>query len=307
MIRPRPNEMTARRALVGVALLLILIPLLPPRFTRWAAGFGQVTRLLIAPVSHPVEAVAGWLSVRAGEPPKPELVEQLEAEREKYELLYRQEVAQTQRLRRRIEDLQEGIKLGRDPSMRLVTATVIGRSSDLSSQLLEVRAGTSKGVTLNTTATVHGAQLVGQVVRAGPLTSWVQPITDPEARPLQGRVILPDPQRILRCNLAPMGDGTLAGRLSFLLDEATQEPVIPEVGATVRLDDDLWPANAQMLVIGTIERVAPFENEPSRWRVVVRPRLPLDQIRGEITLRVTTDPEADAGTGTAEGAEGGAS
>lgn len=290
MIRPRPNEQTARRALVGVALLLLLIPLLPPRFTRWAAGFGQVTRLLIAPVSHPVDAVAGWLSVRAGEPPEPEIIEQLKAERDRFELLYLQEVSAAQKLRQRIEDLQEGIKLGEDPSMRLVTATVIGRSSDLSSQLLEVRAGTSKGVTQNTTATVHGAQLVGQVVRASPLTSWVIPITDPKARPLQGRVILPDPQRILRCNLAPVGDGTLAGRLSFLLDEATQAPVVPEIGMAVRLDDDLWPANAQMLLIGTVEEVAPYEKEPSRWRVVVRPRLPLDQIRGEVTLRVTTDP-----------------
>jgi hypothetical protein len=290
MLRPRPNEPTARRALVGATLLLVLIPFLPPRFTRWAAGFGQVTRLLIAPISHPVDAVAGRLSVRAGEPPEPELVLQLEAESDRFELLYRQEIARSQRLQRLVEDLQEGIKLGEDPSMRLVTATVVGRSSDLASQLLEVRAGTNKGVTRNTTATVHGAQLLGQVVRTGVLTSWVQPITAPGARPLQGRVILDDPQRILRCNLAPTPSGSLAGRLSFLLDEQTQEPVIPEIGATVRLDDDLWPANAQMLLIGTVDRVAPYENEPSRWQVTVRPRLALDQIRGEVTLRVTTDP-----------------
>lgn len=310
MIRARPNERTARLALLVAPPLLLICALAPPRFTGWLGGFGEVTRLLIAPVSHPITALAGWLSIRTSEEPEPELVRQLEGERDRYELLYRQEIARSQRLERMVEDLQEGIKLGEDPSMRLVTATVIGRSSDLSSQLLEVRAGSGKGVTRNTVATVHGSQLLGQVVRTNPLTAWVQPITAPDARPLQGRVILEDPQRILRCNLSPTGDGALAGRLSFLLDPITQQPVVPDLGMTVRLDDDLWPANAQMLIIGTVEDVRPYESEPSRWEVVVRPRLALHQVRGEVTLRVTDDAPAGGGTeapGAGEAAEGGGS
>ena len=131
MIRPRANEITARRALVGATVLLLLISL-PPRFTRWAAGFGQVTRLLIAPVSHPIDAVAGWLSVRAGEPPEPELVRQLEAELDRYE-----------RCTGRRSPAPSGSggwwrTCRRDPSMRLVSATVIERAEpELAADLVD--------------------------------------------------------------------------------------------------------------------------------------------------------------------------
>ena len=296
MIRARPSQATARRTLLAAPVLLAVFAVAPPRYTDWVHGFGQVTLILIAPISHPVTALAGWLSVRAPEP-QPEQVARLTEDRDRFELLYQQEKLEVEKLRRLVKELQEGVGLDTDPSMRLVTATVIGRSSDLRSTLLQVRAGSAKGVTQNTVATAAGVQLLGQVVRVSPLTCWVEPITAPSARPLRGRVMREGVDD-LYCNLSPTGDGALAGRLSFVLDPDTQNPVEPEEGDEVRLDDELWPTNAQMLIVGRVERIEPSPTEPSRLRVVVRPQLDLEQVRGEVTLRVTTDtplPEEEDG------------
>ncbi|MFG0285915.1 MAG: rod shape-determining protein MreC [Phycisphaerales bacterium JB039] len=289
--------MTARRILLAAPFALAIFALAPARYTDWVHGFGQVTLILIAPISHPVTAVAGWLSVRATAPPQPEQVALLTQERDRYELLYLQEKHQVEELRERVKELQAGVGLDADPSMRLITATVTGRPSDLTSVLLHVRAGSAKGVSQNTVATVQGVQLMGQVVRVSPLTCIVEPITAAKARPLTGRVMREEVEG-LYCQLSPTGEGALAGRLAFVLDPRTQQPVRPEVGDVVRLDDELWPANAQMLIVGRVERVEPSPTEPSRLRVIVRPELPLEQFRGEVTLRVTTDapiPEEDSG------------
>lgn len=275
-------------------VLLLAFSLTPVRFTGWLEGVHHLATTVFAPVSQPLRSVAVWLS-----PPEPGVQDrrlaELRAERDEWELKYRQLRQENTRLRDLIADLQSGRALAPRIAVRYLARPVIAAQSDPGSALLTVRAGTSSGVTeRSTVATVSGVQLVGQVASAGGRTCTIQPITSGDHPPLRGAVYLPGREEPLDTLLIPTGDGTLRGGVE-LPEPTPAEPEPPEIarGAEVRLSDDVWPKTAQQLRLGRVERVEPDADGSGRPVIIVRPDVRLRRV-SEVVLRIPLDPEAAA-------------
>lgn len=287
-----------RRTLPLAAAVLTVSALAPVRATRWTEPIADLAITLLAPVSGPTERVGRWLKPASRRPPAPEQIRELEEERARFELLWLQERRRLEQFRRQVEQMQLGMALNPDLAVRQIVAPVIGTSSDLTSGLLRVRAGREHGVEINTVVCVQGVQLLGRVVRVAERHCVVRPITDSSSPRLEGVILVGAgaQERQLACSLEPAGDGTLRGRVEWVVDEQL-EPLDVPTGSAVRLADDSWPANAQMLLIGTVARVEPAPDQPLRRQVTVRPGVRLDRVR-EVQLRITPEPEADtAGAG----------
>ncbi|MEM7756316.1 MAG: rod shape-determining protein MreC [Planctomycetota bacterium] len=282
-----------RHAMSVVVLALLVLSITPVRFLGWVELAGHLPQTLVVPISHPMTAVGRWFTP-ARRVIDDDRVRQLELENDRLTGLYLQQIRQTERYRTLAETLQRGRSLGTDVPVALATVPVVGVSSDASSSLLTVRAGTRDGVTRNTVATVDAVQLVGKVDDARTRTSTVRPITDPSVAQVQGLVMLTDlGSEGLACVLRPTGDGRLRGDLEYL-SPTPDRPTAPEVtvGMTVRLDDPSWPAGAQMLVLGTVERVEPSDDSPLRRVVIVKPTVDLRRV-SEVVLRIPVDTGDD--------------
>lgn len=278
------------RILPAAILALLVVSCVPLRWLGWASWFAGVARTVIAPLSHPISRAAGAIVPRTGRPEQ-EAVETLQAERDLALLMASQLRAEVERLKKLNADLQSGIDLNPALDAQQVSVPVIGRSSDLTSPRLIVRAGTRAGVTpLSTVATVEGVQLLGRVRSAQARLAEVQTITDRTAGSIEGVVVGPSGELGPRCLLTPAGDGTLRGRLEDLRPEPGREVVKAEVGVLVRLRDASWPASAQMLELGRIESIEPLPDQPLRLMVVVRPRVTLERVT-ELVLRVVKGSE----------------
>lgn len=286
----------ARRVLPPAIFVLLMLGLLPGQYVSWVGSIGGVVTAVVAPISQTMTWIAGRL--RPAESRDPAAEAALKEKSEHFEFLYRQQLDQNHRLKETIAELQLQRDLAPDMPIRLLTAPVIGGSSDPASGVLRVKVGSLQGVSANTVATVRGLQLLGRVSQASARTCLVQPITRKAAGPLRGRIIIeraPDAAGPLSliCLLEPIGDGTLRGEVEFQRAPDSDLPLSPTIGQTVRLDDDRWPASAQMLRIGLVEAVAPSPANPQRQIVTVRPAVPrLDRVT-EVVLRVI---EADSGS-----------
>ncbi|MFG0326508.1 MAG: rod shape-determining protein MreC [Phycisphaerales bacterium JB037] len=302
MHRPLTHPQNQQRLLIASAFLAIALALAPARFTGWLGWFAEVTRNLIAPISHPVAQFSRWISPATGDAAAPERVLALEEERDRYRALYLREADVSRALRRRIAALQQGLALNPDLPYRLETAPVIGTSSEPSGGTITVRLGRPAGVDLSTVATVGGDQIVGRVVRVGARDCQVRPITDKSAGPILARVILTPEGLGAACQLEPDGSGLLKGPVEDLSGDATLGNLSVQEGQTVRLADDAWPANAQMLVVGRVLRVEPSPEHPLRSIVVVEPKATLARV-GQVELRIIDRAAADPSAGT--GPDGG--
>ncbi|GMV25020.1 MAG: hypothetical protein AMXMBFR58_10510 [Phycisphaerae bacterium] len=292
----------ARRLLPVSIVLLVVTAFLPPAVGAWPGWFGRLLLFFVAPISEPVRGIASWLS-----PPEPKTQDTAIAAIQQQAEGYRQQLLRAQveveQLRQQITDLQRGALLN-DLPVRQMHASVIATSSDLTSHLLRIKAGTAQGVEVNSVATVKGLQLLGRVVNADRRTCEIQPITSPAAGQIRGVVMLSDMIRGPECLLEPRGDGTLVGPVEDLrqwppgivLPEGTQpgDPVRVKVRQTVQLFDPSWPKSSQMLTIGVIEEVQPAPDQPLRQVITVRPTLRLERV-SEVVLRYSAADEADGG------------
>ena len=66
------------------------------------------------------------------------------------------------------------------------------------------------------------------------------------------------------------------------------EQIVP--GMTVRLDDDAWPRSAQMLVLGTVERIDDDPDKGLRKIVTVRPTVEIERVK-EVTFQLVRDED----------------
>lgn len=281
-----------KRALPVAVTLLAISGLLPVRYIAWVGWFSKPVGAFIHPVSHPLTVLAHWLTPASPRDADDPTVKSL---RDQIEFLTTQLLRARQENARLYTEIEEQYKLSRlnpDVPVRHVSAPVIGASSDLSSGVLTVRAGTRQGVEQNTVVVASGLQVVGKVIEAGSRTSKVQPITAKGAGKIRARVMFDSIEERLDCLLEPVGDGTLKGAVE--IGELTQgKPLEPAVGQLIRLDDaERWPEHAQMLVIGKIEKVEPSAEHPLRKVITVRPTLTLDRV-SEVVLRIAAEP-ADA-------------
>jgi cell shape-determining protein MreC len=266
----------------------------------WEGWLAELTQTLVAPIMNSASAFSHAVRPPAVRQASSEEVERLTRENARWSFMFTQVQQENERLRRLIADLQKGVELAPDPSMRLVSATVIGRDTDLSRLILHVRAGSAQGVVAGSVAVVDGVQVLGRVESVGPKVSSVRLIADNASGRVRGLVIADreNLSRSVECDLAPWKGGTLRGRLAAPEVRAGVTPVEVRVGQLVRLSDVTWPRNAQMLELGTVESIDPDPEQPIRKIITVRARFDLSRA-SEVFLRITGEAEAPPPAGGA--------
>lgn len=305
MIHRSPSSaLNSRTALLGASLLLLLIALTPTRFSGWTSWLGNLAEILVAPVQQPLTGLVGWLrgpgpSARPNDPELARLVD----ENNIYRVLYYRTLDEKNRLEQQIVQLQRGLALNPDLPVRQFTAPVIGRYSDLSTELLKVRGGAANGITLNSVGVYDGVYLVGRVVGVTDRITSVLPITDRSAGEIRIHVFptelagsaAPDPgMTSIECKLVPTGGGRLRGPAESRASRPGEQPPRLAPGMVARLRDASWPRSAQMLVVGVIERIDTAAN--GREVVTVKPMFDLQRLP-ELAIRISGEPDApDDGT-----------
>jgi cell shape-determining protein MreC len=204
----------------------------------------------------------------------------LQSELDRYRALLYKEQQENKQLSALVEQLSSGAAVTPDVAVTQIPRPVTG----LSREFLVVRSGGHERITRSTVAVVNAVQLCGRVVETDARTALVLPITAKDSQPLLGNVLLDDTgTNTARCMLVPIGKGLLEGDVT--MPESGDEELQIEIGMEVRLLDDQWPRHAQMLLIGTIERIAASPDQPLRKRITVRPSIDLRSVP-EVFFRV---------------------
>lgn len=271
---------------------LFVLSFTPAKWLGWTNWFTAQVNVAIVPITHPFTIVVDTIvPTRISDPAASEREQAVidELQRVQFELLQiRQE---NQRLSTLIDRYARGAAITPELNVKQVTRP---RIANLTGDLLLVRTGSIEGLSQGTVVVADAVQLLGRVARIDGRTSTVLPITAASAQPIMAVVLLnEDGSRQARCLLKPVGDGTLRGDVARpSLDENTNI----RVGQEVRLQDSQWPTNAQMLLVGHIERVERNEKQPLRPSIIVRPTV--DDLRRvpEVILRIPITDEAQGGT-----------
>ena len=273
----RPGTTTLSLALPAVAGVLLLLGLIPGHERFTSRPLNSFLEFVTAPPRGAINLLASRLRRAPATPSSAEL-KTLQDERDRWKALYFQEKFQREQQASQYAQMLRGQALNRDFNVRQLLASVIGPTSDASSSLFDVRAGSADGVEVGSVVAFDGVNLVGRVTRADTKSCQVQPVFDVKAPDINGIIFPletssdtpPDPGAVsLSCRLTPTRAGTLAGAATARSLRAA-EPVPPlKIGMLVRLADETWPRSAQMLVIGRIEEVQVLAN--GRERIVVRP------------------------------------
>ncbi|MFO0860455.1 MAG: rod shape-determining protein MreC [Phycisphaerales bacterium] len=280
--------------LPAVVVGLTVLSLSPLWAIRWTAPFGNVTTMLLTPGSALVSMASRWLMPQRRAEGQTDLEKTLFEEVEHYKTLYLRSKEQSERLQRQIEDMQRGQTINSELPVRQVLVPVVGTSSDLSSGLLRVRAGESLGISPESTVAVTGGlQIVGRLTGVSGATALIQPITSKAAGKIAGKLMVDEPNGVgLLCLLEPLGDGRLRGKVESPEGASPTPP--PEIGQTVRLSDDRWPASSQMFIVGKVESVEQDAASPLRTVITVAPTVSIERL-SEVTLRITTTESTPTG------------
>lgn len=312
-----------KRSLVVALVITGVLLLIPARHLGVLNWFRRLTITLVAPVSHPIQSVSRWLTPGGTAPNSDPQTAALQARLDESQTALLRAQRENERLRSLLEEARVLTELNPTPATHIV-ASVFASSSDLSSPVLRVRAGTRQGVDTNTVATVRGEQLLGRVTGADDSACTVLPITSKAAGPIKGLVMVErnGSQFGLACTLEQSSDGSLRGPVEDRRDQSGSPTpnggtlIEPTVGLLVRLDDpDRWPQHAQMLVVGKVERVDPSPSQPLRKIITVRPVVDQMERSRRVALRAPKAPDAaparlrpdtsGPGSGSGVGAGGG--
>ncbi len=267
--------------------LLVVVALLPARFTRWLEWFADPVAAVLAPISAPTRQLTTWLLPLKTDPEKEgEAVQGLRREVESLTQQHLRDEQEIVRLKREMEEALLIKILNPDTPVRQLSVPVIGTSSDLASSMLTVRAGSKQGVTPNTVVVTPSLQLLGRVAEVSARTCLVQPITSKAAtNTMLVRVMTDNAAARPLAILNPVGDGTLRGPVEG------EGGVEIKRGTVVRLDDpDRWPRHAQMLVVGVIEDIGASPENPLRRIITVRPTVRLERV-SDAVLRVPDESD----------------
>lgn len=281
------RTLSPRRVLGVAASVLLVLCFAPPRFTEWVGWFRTPLMAVVTPASRPAAVVSSW--IRPGDAPAAreadiELDEALR-QRDDLETRYLDAIAEIERLRSTIRELQGGRELLVDPSCDTFVAPRVGH--DLGAGVIEVRGGSRNDIKAGAVAVAGTSQqLVGRVSDVGALTSTIRVITRDmsergslealivRAGETESAAILASP----RCRLTPEGDGTLVGEIGVSAGAELDE------GMLARLDDPYWPSCAQRLIVGRVIEVRPTDH-PLHRRIVVRPEVDPMHVPG-VVLRI---------------------
>jgi cell shape-determining protein MreC len=275
------------RALAVSAAILALLSVLPARWGGWVGQFGALTEYLVAPAASVVTTISGYVR-RPRETRDDALVRELETQRDQFQAMYLQQRELVEQLQRQLDEYRAGeSELG----LKLLTARVVGPTSNPSAGVLILKAGARHGVENGTVASVAGTQIVGRVEEATADAASLLLITARAAGPIDGAIVRTGSDAVtIPCRrLHPQGDGTLRGYVEYVPAKAGEEVKKAITGDVVRLSDAAWPANAQMLVIGVVDRIDAALESPLRQIITVRPTARLERVT-EVTLRLTGRP-----------------
>jgi cell shape-determining protein MreC len=271
--------------------LLVVLSAVPLRWLNWSKWFAEQTRVVIAPIAHPITRVTDLIipePVALDGGTERERTMRDELERVRVRLL--QSEARVTELQGLVEEISRGALLHPDVEVSQLPRPIVGEAGEM----LIVRTGTGEGVHNGAVVTARSVQLVGRVAEADARTSLVLPITARGASRIIGVVILDElTGRRATCVLEPSGDGAMVGEVSPPEDGRADEIL---VGQTVRLFDEQWPRHAQMLVIGEVVRVEPSADQPLRRRITVQPRVN-PRRAGEVIVRLPAGASGGAGGG----------
>ena len=271
--------------------LLVILSFLPANWLRWTDWFSAQVQVAIVPITHPLTIVVDTIvPARISDPAASERERALlnELERAKVELLQSRE--ENARLSRMIDQYARGADLTPNLQVKQLTRPRVG---NLAGDILLIRTTNIEGLDQGTVVVTDAIQLIGRVSRVDRRTAQVLPITAPGAQPIMGAVLLStDGKQRARCFLRPTGNGTLRGEVAR---PALDEELNIAVGQEVRLLDSQWPTSAQMLLIGTIEKVESDPEQPLRPQIVVSPTF--DDLRRipEVVLRIPDTEDTGSG------------
>lgn len=275
----RRGLVTPRRALALSLCALGVTAFLPARSLGWAHVPGRIVQRLVSPPVDLVKVVGDWLArAEPAQHPEPLVgqIDQLRAMVQRLEL-------ENLRLARENDELR-GARRAQGEPMRLITASLIGETTDPMGTLLRVRAGRRDGIEEGSVAATNGQHLLGRIVNLGEANCDILPITDRNADTIE---VITDGEGEgagLRFDLTPVGDGTLKGPGRYVTEGVEQTPRTVEVGRQVRLSDESWAAH-NGLIVGEIVAVEPSAQSPLRQVITVRPIIDVRRVSG-VVVRV---------------------
>lgn len=276
------QPLIVRWSMPATIIVLVVLSLAPIRFTNWTNWFAAQTNVIIMPIAHPLGLAIDKIIPPATSNPLASDRERTivnELDRVRTQLLQTRE--ENQRLTKLIDQFSRGAKITKNIDVRQIHRP---RISSLIGDHLLIRTGKIEGLTQGTVVVVDAVQLLGKISRVDGKTSTVLPITAKSAQQILATVMLNDSgSQQVKCLLEPVGDGTLRGEVAR---SASDESWQVKVGQEVRLLDSQWPQHAQMLMIGTIERIERNEAQPLRQRIIVRPTVADLRRVPEVILRL---------------------
>lgn len=274
--------MNWNRVLLISAVGLGLMAVLPSRFTGfWGIreGLRSGADLLISPARAPLAWMLRSARGTSSSSTDPEAVKRALDEAAEWKREYLRQRSENDALRRQIEQIARVAQLNPAFAAKEVGPLPVDGLVD---RLLLVRGGSTLGITPNAVAVADRVHLIGRVVSADRLICRVRPISEYFGRdnPEIKGVILGDERFASPDSTAVVADFTKSGRATVRLratERSTLQGIVyfegplesalrPEVGMAVRLNDESWGADHQMLIIGRIVKV---EDAPNGRPVIV--------------------------------------
>lgn len=286
-----PRGLTSSRNLLLLSVLaLLVLSLMPTRYSGWVRGLRNPVDVVIRPASGPFAALSVWLRPEGRSPEPTESEEAIARDRDELKWLYARAVDRIAELESLVKDLQGGA-FAAPPGLKRLEGTRVG--SDAASGTVDVARGAADGVRKGAVAVARRSeQLVGVATDVRTNVTAFRLLTH---KPLGGRArttdefvfvvgcVMPEGPftaaqlpSFPRCQLLAVGDGSL-------VDENVKEDAaaLMQPGMLVRCVDDTWPDAARMLVLGRVVRVEPGSN-PLFRRIVVRPDTDISRVKSVI-------------------------
>ncbi|MCH2136168.1 MAG: hypothetical protein MK101_06250 [Phycisphaerales bacterium] len=266
-----------RRLAFGIVLALTLVAaLLPPGRSRWTADVADLLRVGQMPFARMGVLLDDWLRPRrplALEGVEPGHVELLKRERDRIELLFRQERIRADELARRVRLLESlpDTALRAPVPPTTMSRVVTGRAvSDATARIeLQPPEETLGRIAEGDVVVADEARVVGRLERVTSMRVLVRPVAHPDTGPIEVALV-PDSEHsqapLNRLLLQPTGTGEFVAQIDRRIDVA--------VGDELMLTDPGWPWRVQGLVLARVQAIEPIDEAPLRQRVVAVPVAP---------------------------------
>jgi len=266
-------------------LVLFVLSFAPIKWVGWARWFADQTQVTIAPIAHPITITLNAIIPPAySDPSASDRERELAQEIDRYRTQVLQVRTENDHLKGLIDQFTKGAAIIPDLDVRQFHRP---RISGLVGDLIVIRTGQIDGLTQGSITVVNAVQLLGKVTQVNRRIAYVRPITATTSQPIFATVLLNESGDLqAKCLLTPVGDGTLRGEVAR---PSNDDAWAIEAGQEVRLLDDQWPSHAQMLVIGTIERIERNDIQPLRHRIIVRPTVKDLRWVPEVIIRLPSD------------------